>query len=81
MQSAEELSRVVYVKTSSEFDLDPTLILKLLKQFYGLADSGDYWDRTLSNHLEKELGMKASAPNVAFFFKLIGEKLAGLCAT
>ena len=80
LQSTEELSRDVYVKPSSEFDLDPNQLLKLLKPLYGLADSGDYWGRTLKHHLEKELGMKASVTNAAFFFKRVKEK-PGLCAT
>ena len=81
LQSSEELSRDVYVKPSPEFNLDSNQLLKLLQPLYGLADSGDYWGRTLKNHLEKELGMKASVADAAFFFKRIKEKLAGLCAT
>ena len=81
LQSTEKLSRDVYVKPSSEFDLDPNQLLKLLKPLYGLADSGDYWGRTLKHHLEKELGMKASVTDAAFFFKRVKEKLTGLCAT
>ena len=81
LQSSEELSRDVYVKPSPEFNLDSNQLLKLVKPLYGLADSGDYWGRTLMNHLEKELGMKSSVTDSAFLFKRIKEKLAGPCAT
>ena len=46
LQSTEELSRDVYFKPSSEFDLDPNQLLKFLKPLYGLADSGEYWSNT-----------------------------------
>ena len=81
LQSAEKLSQNVYVKPSSEFELDPNQLLKLMKPFYGRADSGDYWGRLLNNHLEKELGMKLSVTEGVLFFKKVGDKLAGLCAT
>ena len=42
LQSTEELSCNVCFKPSSEFDLDPNQLLKLLKPLYRLADSGDY---------------------------------------
>ena len=81
LQSAEELSRDVYVEPSPEFNLDSNQLLKLLKPLYGLADSGDYWGRTLKNNLEKEVGMKACVTDAAFFFKRIREELARLYAT
>jgi hypothetical protein len=56
-------------------------LLKLLRPLYDLADSGEYWGRTLSNHLRKDLGMKSTNGHHALFFKSIEEKLSGLCAT
>jgi hypothetical protein len=42
-QSAEPLIRDVYIKPSTEFELDASQVLKLLRPLYGLADSGDNW--------------------------------------
>jgi hypothetical protein len=56
-------------------------VLKLLRPFYGLADSGDYWGSTLLNHLKEELGMKQTVGDPAMFFKMLESKLQGMCAT
>jgi hypothetical protein len=61
--------------------MGPRQLLKLLRPLYGFADSGDYWGRTLSNHLRKDLGMESTTGDIALFFKIIQEKLGGLCAT
>jgi hypothetical protein len=61
--------------------MGPGQLLKLLRPLYGLADSGDYCGRTLSNHLRKDLGMESTTGDPALFFKTIGNKLSGLCAT
>ena len=37
-----------------EFKLSPNRLLKLLNPLYGLADSGDYWGRTLRDHILKD---------------------------
>ena len=81
LQSAEKLMRDVYIKPSAEFELSPDLLLKLLKPLYGLADSGDYWGRTLRDHILKDMGMSATTTDGAFFYKQIANQLAGLCAT
>jgi hypothetical protein len=81
LQSAEKLLRDVYIKQTKEFLMGPGQILKLLRPLYGLADSGDYWGRTLSNHMRKDLGMESTTGDPALFFKSIEEKLSGLCAT
>jgi Reverse transcriptase (RNA-dependent DNA polymerase) len=57
LQSAEKLLRDVYIKPTKELSMEPGQLLKLLRPLYGLADSGDYWGRTLSNHLREDLGM------------------------
>jgi hypothetical protein len=61
--------------------MGPGQLLKLNRPLHGLADSGDYWGRTLSNHLQKDLGMESTTGDPALFFKNIQEKLDGLCAT
>jgi Reverse transcriptase (RNA-dependent DNA polymerase) len=81
LQSAENLRRDLYIKPTKEFSIAPGQLLKLLRPLYGLADSGDYWGRTLSNHLRKDLGMESATGDPALFFKIIQEKLSGLCAT
>jgi hypothetical protein len=73
--------RYVYIKPSAEFDLNANQVLKLLRQLYGLANSGDYWRSTLLNHLKEELGMKQTVGDPAMFFKMLDSKLQGMCAT
>lgn len=41
LQSAEILTRKVYLKPSKEFNLSDKEVLELLKPLYGLAGSGD----------------------------------------
>jgi hypothetical protein len=81
LRSAEKVLRDVYIKPMKEFSMGPGQLLKLLRPPYGLADSGDYWWRTLSNHLRKNLGMESTTGVPALFFKSIEETLSGLCAT
>jgi Reverse transcriptase (RNA-dependent DNA polymerase) len=81
LQSAEPLTRDVYIKPSAEFELNANQVLKLLRAFYGLADSGDYWGSTLLNHLKEELRMKQTVGDPATFFKMLDSKLQGMCAT
>jgi Reverse transcriptase (RNA-dependent DNA polymerase) len=80
LQSSENILRDVYVKPTKEFVLEPGKILKLLPPLYGLSDSGDYWGRTLSNHLKGDLGMESTTGDPDFLFKRKGGKLIGLCA-
>jgi hypothetical protein len=73
--------RDVYIKPSAEFKLNANQALKLLRPLYGLADSGDYWGSTLLNHLKEMLGMKQTVGDPAMFFKMLDNKLQGVCAT
>jgi hypothetical protein len=73
--------RDVYIKPSAEFELNSNQVLKLLRPLYGLAYSGDYWESTLLNHLKEELEMKQTVGDPAMFFKMLVNKLQGLCAT
>ena len=81
LQNADQLVRDVYLKPSKEFELALDKILKLLKPLYGLADSGEYWGKTLSEHLLKDIGMKSTLRDEAVFYKMMKNSLAGLCAT
>ena len=81
LHSTEKLMRDVYIRPSAEFKLSPNRLLKLLKPLYGLADSGDYRERTLREHILKDIGRSASTTDGAFFFKKIGNQLDGLWAT
>lgn len=81
LQSREKLLRDVYVKPSKEFELGPNQLLKLLKPLYGLADSGDYWGKTLRSHLQEDLGMSKSTIDDALYVRFFREQLDGLCAT
>ena len=53
-------------------------MLKILTARYCLGDSGDYWGRTLRQHILEEIGMTPSTTDAALFFKKIGDQLAGL---
>lgn len=81
LQSAEKLSRDIYIKPSKEFRLDQDALLKLLKPLYGLCDSGDYWYSTFSSHLRNDLGMTPTISDAALFFKCIDAQLRGIIGT
>ena len=81
LQSTENLMREVYIKPTGEFELNQDKLLKLIKPLYGLADSGDYWGRTISNHIKQDLNMTETTGDGAFFFKCIRGKLDGMCIT
>jgi hypothetical protein len=73
--------RDVFIKPSADFKLNAIKVLKLFRPLNGLADSGDYWESTLLNHLKQELGMKQKVRDPAMFFKMLDSKLQGMCAT
>ena len=73
--------RDVYIKPAGEFELNQGKLLKLLKPLYGLADSGDYWGRTIRNHIKEDLNMTGTTSDGAFFFKCIRDKLDGMGIT
>ena len=81
LQSAEQVMRDVYIKPTGEFELNQGKLLKLLKPLYGLADRGDYWGRTISNHIKEDLNMTGTTSDGAFFFRCIRERLDGMCIT
>lgn len=81
LKSADQLMRDVYIKPTKEFELGEDQILQLMKPLYGLADIGDHWGKTFSSHLRDELGMQLTTGDGALIFKLLDNRLQGLCAT
>ena len=81
LQSAERLKRKVFINDPKGLLLDEDKVLKLLKPFYVLADSGDYWGKTLTDHLRNELGMDVQTGDGAIFFNLLDNKLKRIVAT
>ena len=81
LQSASNLLRDVYLKPGKDFELPSGHLLKLLRPLYGLADSGDYWNETFAQHIKQDLKMKATAQDMSFFFRKVGNKLKGLIGT
>lgn len=81
LQSATPLQREVYIKPGKDFGLGSDKLLKLLRPLYGLADSGDYWGATFSQHITKELGMEPTIGDSAFFYKNDGGRLVGMTTT
>ena len=67
LQSKDKLQRPIYLRPVKELNLPPASILRLEKPLYGLADAGDYWSRTMAEHLEKDLGMTPSALDPALY--------------
>ena len=81
LQSSETLKREVFIKPPNEFGLQPNQLLQLLKPLYGLPDSGDYWAKTINNHLINDRGMHPSVGDPALFYRHTDAQLHGLCAT
>lgn len=81
LQSGTDLLRDVYIKPGTDFEIGPDKLLKLFRPLYGLADSGDYWGATFTDHLTREIGMKSTVGDADLFFKSIRGKLSGLTAT
>ena len=78
LQSTEKLLRKVYLKPPKELNLSSDEVLEPLKPLYGLPDSGDYWNRTMSNHITNNLGMTPSYVDNALFIKVEHDQLLGL---
>lgn len=81
LQSSQTLMRKVYLKPSKEFEVSEGELLELLKPLYGLFDSGDYWNRTMTAHLMNDLGMESNDGDLSLFTKHVDFKLLGLIGT
>ena len=80
LQSAVELKREVFTKPDI-LELNQDELIQIIKPLYGLADSGDYWNETLTKHHLQHLRMKQTEGDFSLFFYHIGQKLAGLSGT
>lgn len=74
----EKLMRHVYVRPTKELKLSANRLLRLLRPLYGLSDSGDYWHKTFSKHLQQDLMMTPTTGYLSLFFKSVHGKLQGL---
>lgn len=81
LQSAENLTREIFVNPPDELRLGKDKLLKLLKPLYGLTDSGDYWFSTFTSHVANDLTMRPCISDAALFFKEIHAHLSGLIGT
>ena len=80
LQSNGVLSRDVFLeKPAPELELLPGRALKLLKPLYGLADSGDFWYREISEY-HRGLGMKTLTTENSLWLKFVNNVLGGLSA-
>jgi Reverse transcriptase (RNA-dependent DNA polymerase) len=77
LQSACRLKRELFIQPK-ELVLGKNEFLLLLLQLYGLAESGDYWGETITDHHLLELQFEQSPINLAMFFKRLGKKLLGI---
>ena len=78
LQPSEKLMRKVYLNPSKEFELSEGELLELLKPLYGLSDSGDYWHRTITRHLTKDMEMNTTVGELSLFIKHVDKKLIGM---
>lgn len=81
LQSDGELLRDIFIKPPNKFGLEPEQYLNLLKPLYGLSDAGDYWGKTLTEHLKNGLRLECTTSDPAFHFKTADDKIMGLCTT
>eukprot|EP00171_Calliarthron_tuberculosum_P023641 IDg23641t1 len=79
LQSAEPLSRDIFIKTPPmEFELESHQCLQLLKPLYGLCESGDLWHKTLDEHHRNDLGMTPFRSDPALYYTKSNGLLIGL---
>jgi Reverse transcriptase (RNA-dependent DNA polymerase) len=81
LQSAENLLRDVYLKPPAVLNLSSDTMLKLLRPLYGLCDAGDYWARTILDHLTKDLNLVQTVGDSGLFFQTMNRKLVALTAS
>jgi hypothetical protein len=58
--------------------LAPNDLLQLILPLYGIAESGDYWGETLTEHHINDLKMTQTKLDFSLFFKHAASKLIGL---
>ena len=82
LQSKDKLSREVFVRPRARdaryFGVRDDEVLQVLLPLYGLPDAGDYWDVTVLDHVENELGMEPLVGDPRLFVKDGSNALQGL---
>lgn len=81
LQIASKLTREVFVKPNSGFELRSDQLLRLLNPLYGLSDSGDYWHVTMKKHLTNDLKMHLLTEDLANFVKCVHGTLSSMIGT
>jgi hypothetical protein len=81
LQSAENLLRDVYLNPPAVLNLSSGTMLKLLRRLYGLCDAGDYWARTILDHLTKGLNLVQAVGDSGLFFQTMNRKLVAITAS
>ena len=81
LQSSHALTRSIYLHPPAELGLPAGTVPRLLKPIYGLADSGDYWNRTMTTHLHEDLSMESTSGDMSLFYKRDPSSLCGLVGT
>jgi len=73
LQSKDKLSREVFVRPRARdaryFSVHDDEVLQVLLPLYGLPDAKDYWDVTVLDHVENELGMEPLVGDPRLFVK------------
>jgi hypothetical protein len=77
LQSAEQLQRDIFIRPD-ELILAPNELLQLILPLYGITESGDYWDETLTEHHTNDLGMTRTKQDFSLYFKHAASKRVGL---
>jgi hypothetical protein len=80
LQSSSNLQREIFVRPDV-LELDENQLLQVVKPLYGLSDSGDYWNETLTDHHLQDLSMEKATGDFSLFFCRAMGKLVGLSGT
>jgi len=82
LQTKDKLPREVFVRPSARdaryFCVRDDRVFEVLLPLYGLPDAGDYWDVTVLDHVENELGMELLVSHPRLFVKYGANTLQGL---
>ncbi len=79
VQSKSTLLRKVFIRPK-ELELKANELVQVLRPVYGLADAGDYWADTLSQHLHQHLSFTQATTDMALWLRIIGSKLVAMAA-
>lgn len=68
-KALKNYSKMSTLNPQNELKIPPEKLLRVLKPFYGLADSGDYWGRTFKDHLRSDLELRTAQSDCALFLR------------